>query len=245
MGKRNKKEPRFLEYYFDFGEVVKANIDFTPNGGITFRQDGNKILPKVANISIVKDKHNPDKGQKKIVDLPINPENQLFKFDLIGSLARFDCVYVIDTNTLKDPIDGKYTSAGIIMECDNLYQRIVSKQNKCKYFGRVFIHEEQHLGEKIVLTYLINKALKEKVESNPNIQIGIITDHGLGNIEKINSREMPIISGTQTFLPNNFTLIYASADKKNDSILNHLIGVCDKRASELLNQTKPKESPMF
>lgn len=45
-----------------------------------------------------------------------------------------------------------------------------------------------------------------------------------------------MIEDTDLYLPKNFTLVYASADKKNDSILNSMISQCDQEASRILKE---------
>lgn len=63
-------------------------------------------------------------------------------------------------------------------------------------------------------------------------QIGIVVDSELGHIKEFNSRERYIIDSF--YLPQNFKLIYASADK-NDTVLNWAIKQCDIAAGEILN----------
>jgi hypothetical protein len=62
---------------------------------------------------------------------------------------------------------------------------------------------------------------------------GIIVDSDLGHLSEINKREVPILDNF--YLPQNIQLIYASADKKNDTFLNEAISFCDKIAKQVLD----------
>lgn len=150
-------------------------------------------------------------------------------------LLTYDIVYAIDTNSIKTK-SGLFVSVGCAMEIDDFYQKVKNRETKLTIICRetMFAHREIQLGEKLSLIGLISLILKEKISKNPDLKVGIVTDHDLGNIDKYNSRKIPILNSL--YLPENIKLIYASADKKNASFLNQLMSMCDKRATEILNR---------
>jgi hypothetical protein len=66
-----------------------------------------------------------------------------------------------------------------------------------------------------------------------NTKVGMIVDSDLGNLDSYNTQKMPVCSGQM--LPNNVTLIYASSDNKNDSIVNRIIAIADEASSLVLD----------
>ena len=65
--------------------------------------------------------------------------------------------------------------------------------------------------------------------------IALIIDHSLGEIEKINSREIPLFE--KFFLPKELILFYASGDgaKKNDTVLTQALCEADRFSTEHLS----------
>lgn len=78
----------------------------------------------------------------------------------------------------------------------------------------------------------------ERLLDNPsftdNLQIAMIVDSSLGCLDDINKRHMPVFK--EKFLPDGFTLFYASSDSTKDSIGNSMIAKCDKHASHILRE---------
>lgn len=66
-------------------------------------------------------------------------------------------------------------------------------------------------------------------------QIAIITDHDLGVHKLLNAQEAPIVDATNSYLPKNFTLVYASTDSGVENRLNWLLAKCDKESARILN----------
>lgn len=62
-------------------------------------------------------------------------------------------------------------------------------------------------------------------------RIGIITDHDLRNHKSYNDATAPI--GGDVYLPDNVTLLYASADTGREGITNALIRQCDREAARV------------
>jgi len=75
---------------------------------------------------------------------------------------------------------------------------------------------------------------------NPSLLIGIVVDSEQDYIEAYNKRLKPIID--DFYLPENFELMYASADASNDTILNQAITYCDKTATQRIKElTNPSK----
>jgi len=194
----NKKN-RHIVYHYDFGKEVTAYIDYSPNDGLTFKKDGLSIQPEFASISLTQERDNKD--PKQILNIPLSADDRSYNFNLYEAFLQFDCIYIIDTNTLSEPIKGEYISAGCILEYERLFQNIQNKiepiPGKC-YRPR-FTHKEKGLGEKILLVNLVANIINERISKNPNVKIGIVTDHGLGDLDMLNSGKIPILSGSTFF----------------------------------------------
>lgn len=76
-------------------------------------------------------------------------------------------------------------------------------------------------------------ALLKSTTHNPNWTYGVIVDSDLNDLQKINSREKPIIG--DFYAPNYLSLIYASVDTGMESLLNKLIQQADRVAKKTLN----------
>ena len=73
--------------------------------------------------------------------------------------------------------------------------------------------------------------LKQTGAYTTQTRYGIITDYDLLHHHSYNHKTKEL---TPNFLlPNNVELIYASADKKNDSIKNRMIHLADKLSKEI------------
>ncbi len=67
---------------------------------------------------------------------------------------------------------------------------------------------------------------------NSNWAYGIVVDSDLDILQKINAREEPIFD--DFFIPENVTLIYASADSGKETLINKLIRATDRVARNSL-----------
>lgn len=68
----------------------------------------------------------------------------------------------------------------------------------------------------------------------PSDRVLYIIDHHLDNLHAYNNRTMPLIIGDmESYIPMGSSLMYASVDKKNDSIFNQILAESDKVAGEL------------
>jgi len=219
-------KPRNVSLTVDMGEPVAINgLQMSREGQIKFLVDGNERVPTYANLILAHERKN--KEPKQTVRLKQNNNN--LSLNLVQILFDNNFLYIIDTNTTKENIDGYYFSVTIVLEYQIEKKIELLMTNS---WMRSFKHKDRHIGEKIGWIELIKMIVNDHSEQ----KISIVTDHDLGNIDKYNSRELPLIENTHLFLPPNIKLVYASADKKNDSIVNQLISICDKEASKKLNE---------
>ena len=169
------------------------------------------------------------KGSEKIVNSIPNGT----AIDIPSYLAsNFNRVFAIDTNTKQ--IDNNKISV-----CSIIESYFGNKQNnQISFFYRkcgilLFKNCPDNLEEKFSWVKFI-KLIISSQNYNDNLKYAIITDHDFGNHNKYNNKELPLIRGF--YLPNNFTLIYASSDTGKEFLLNKLIIKCEKDAKRILSK---------
>jgi len=157
-----------------------------------------------------------------------------YVINIADLLSSFDLFYAIDTNTKS--VNGRKVSITCILAC---HFKLLGKinENQVEYrirqqdFYFAFKNCADVSEEKLAWFKLIK--LLSSDQTFQNKRICIITDHDLEGLRKYNNQESPIIY--DYYLPKNINLIYASADKENDSIINKLIAYCEKKAKKILN----------
>ncbi|MCZ1265966.1 hypothetical protein ACIOBL_17970 [Paenibacillus taichungensis] len=235
-GKKRKKcckdkKPRIQSVNMDMeNPIAITSYELTSNGELKLFVDGQEVTPKMANLNISLDR--PNKKIKQTLKINQNPMN--LQTDLNALLHDYDFIYAVDTNTSNSLINDEYFSVGVALEYKNYKKQELQFQSS---FTIQLNHKEKHLAEKLGIIELIKKIIIDKSLETNDLKILLVTDHDLGNIDRYNSREIPMIEETDLYLPKNFTLVYASADKKNDSILNSMISQCDQEASRILKET--------
>lgn len=166
--------------------------------------------------------HKKEKGGNKITTRYYSetPNISIVPEDVIG---EFDYIFVIDTNTKL--VENVRCCAAVIGWLLYHNEKIVLK----KFMHILFeIDVEDKNFEKYSWQKFIEELMKQELG---DCKIGLIVDAYLGDIKSFNEG-VEILDNFR--LPSNITLMYASADKKNDSVLNWAISQCDKGATELL-----------
>jgi len=242
-GKKQKKccadkKPRETSLLMDMGEKKVINrLKFDKKGQVTLLTDEVTQIPKTAKLirSLKKDKN---KGIKQIFNVPQDTSDM--RLDL-SSILLVDFVYFIDTNTTAEKINGKYMSVSVVHIYKIQGEELIGIDSITKNFS----HEEKGIGEKIGIIELL-KLLDPQTKPWDVIppKITIITDHDLGNLAKYNSGELPLSIEHNVYLPPNIQLAYASADKRNDSVLNKIISQCDQEATKTLHNRRSKRSSL-
>lgn len=68
-------------------------------------------------------------------------------------------------------------------------------------------------------------------------RVGVLVDSDLRRLEAINKRSEQIVDGFE--LPNNFELVYASSDTKNDQVCNRTIWLSDRLSKYGIQEGSP------
>ncbi len=227
--KNSRKKERTEEILIGHKEKF-TQILHDPKGNTLIRLlSGAIVEPDTVKSTI---KHQRDSGKDKIItQLAVQAT-----FDPLDIFKKYHNVFFIDTNTKV--VHEKKISIATIIEVRNVQIEAVKKGIKVNLqkstpWYILFENETEIHSEKIAIALLINK-----LKNNPDYpeHIGIISDHELGKHVQYNTRKLPLFDAF--YLPNGYEIAYASADKKNDSILNKLISECDKCSSEIFDNFK-------
>jgi len=235
------KKPRSQAILFELGivsDIYNIHLQTDSNSNITFFCGDKEITPVNA---FHQSFYKGENGKEKILN-QIQLERPNSKADLNSELVNFDFIFAVDTNT--KPINGEKLSVCSVIYCEKKTIEKNSADFLIGLCGSICIKGipdkyEEKFGIKLLIDRLVNHP-----NYNNTHRIGIITDHDRKNLIKYNDREMPIYENW--YLPDNFKLIYASADKskKNDSLPNHLISDCDKEANEVFEEVKKNIMPV-
>lgn len=153
----------------------------------------------------------------------------------VGAWTKnFDVVYAADTNT-KPIHNGKHQfSIGWVLK------GIITQTHEN---GGVISFEPYAIygwlwngAYKIEQETWVKAMQKIQEEEAEDRRIGFIVDSDLGNLEAYSNRTLPLANGF--YLPSNFKLIYASADR-SDEWPNQMIKRCDKLAGADLEKNLP------
>ncbi len=223
------KKPRTWAINVDMGKPVVVNaIRRLPNGTFELLSDGFPIVPEKVQFEVGYER---EKNRKVLNVMPIDP-NRLSDNPHL-TLQKFDLIFAIDTNTRF--VDNKVISVTGIILCklkldnDETITVQYAPLHSLEFWN---IKDYPKNAEKIGWMKSIQLMLQNP-EYDPNWEIGIVVDSDLGNLPAYNARSIPIYSNF--YLPQNFELIYASADVgKREYLVNRLIATSEKMAKFLL-----------
>lgn len=219
----NKKRDHYI--YIGSNEPVSA-IHYNVNGEIKIIQkNGHEVAPDQV---LSQTSYERDNGKPKIITSISN----LAITNIPEYLTTFDLVFAIDTNTKeinKEMISVTgLVEAKLTKEIEQHRIKIdISEKGLFLFTNCTNLHPEKHSWWHFI------EILQKEENYSPNLKIAIITDHDLGNHSEYNKGTIPIYK--DQILPNNFSLIFATSDTKNDGILNNLISHCDVMASKVIN----------
>lgn len=219
--KKERKYPVTIRY----PHPIKATAVRIDGNEITLISENGEETPEYVTSEIILCSDRKDKPEKKIMCAEIS------RPCMYGSniLEGYSILIALDTNYKY----GRAVAFGIAY-------LITSRNGNYELFHLVnLVNDFQYVGfvspELIALDSLIKEIRAgNNIHVRANDKILIVIDHHLGEIEHYNNRSIPLISEDKTsFVPDNVKLMYASADKKNDSIFNEMIAECDKYATKI------------
>jgi len=173
-----------------------------------------------------------NKSPKIITKIPQTTEQ--FQMSPYSFLQHFDVIFAVDTNSRKIGSDLHSVAAMSILEVLEITKKPNGAITKVKLNMNMFgalIRGKNIPGnpESWFWKIAIEDGIKKLYPKySIDLRIGLVVDSNLDNIEKFNSRELPIYENY--YLPKNISLIYASADTGSDYVLNKLIMICDREA---------------
>jgi hypothetical protein len=166
-------------------------------------------------------------GKKKVLSRVL--ERAVFDIPAFLS-SEYDSVCAIDTNTKL--IDSQVVSIGFAVQCGSGMPVRQGMRFPFRAQGLIcFKGCPAGEAEKRGWLELIN-VIRAHPEYSDASRIGIVTDHDRDRHAQYNSRSLPILG--ESYLPDNFSLLYAGSDSAEPNPLNALVRICDKSASHLL-----------
>lgn len=155
-----------------------------------------------------------------------------------SQLTKYDAIFAIDTNTAE--VDGNPVSVTGFCpfrltqnEDGFVVQNLEDSVQIYEFEGKV------DNPEMMAISMLVSDLTKCSTVDESQA-IAIITDTKLDSIDLFNERSKPIY--LDCFLPEGFTLIYASTDTGNE-ILNKFIRICDKAAELTIRERRAGDAP--
>lgn len=189
-----------------------------------YDENGQEMKPD--QIKIIRSRERSNKKEKIISRVE---NSSIMSLDIEKSISDFDEIFAVDTNTKK--IGNIYYSIGILAKLVE-----VEKAKAYRIEITCIISSENDTSKPEMEQAVWNKAIEEIEKMDlGNKKVGLVVDCDLGNIEIYNKRERKIRK--DKFLPTNFTLLYATADTK-DNILNRMICFCNEEATNFLEQAR-------
>lgn len=234
--KKTEKKCREELVTMKFSRPVKINSIQFDNSKFRLLEDGKEIIPE--RITYEKSISRENKPNKKIVYSEIEECN----INVYSLFEKYDYLIGIDTNT-KLTEYGDYSAAGVvisqIINCKT-HIELVEFPAIASMVPR--FNKEQ--SRELVGLWMLIKSIVNNTLLDYSLAKGIliIVDHNLDKIDRYNDHTISLISENDaTYLPHKIRLMYASADKKNDSIFNQIIKKCDQIATKMIDDQVAQE----
>ncbi len=226
MGKKKRlraareKKSRTTSIVLDMGHPVAIrSATYSTDGRIAVATETGPVMPMRAWVETT---YPRGKGEKVVNRLEVPPAALAFSPDL--ALVQYEYVFAVDTNRPRP--DEPVTFTGVVQAQvaeigPNLYRTDILRDTIIE------LHNVEDSAERfgwwLVISSIINRPAGKR--------IAILVDAYLSDIPAMNQREQAVLG--KNFLPEGFELIYASADKPNDSIANKLLRRADRNAREI------------
>ena len=203
-----------------------------PFGGITLKGNGAVVLlpsgdEVTADAVFSQRQYTRKSGRDKVLS---RVPNQAVVDEAV-LLTDFDVVFAIDTNTKN--IESEAVSVSCFLEC--YARQVTPSQVEVSYSEHMLVFKncEDEPAERFGW-YRLTRIVDGSPIFQGKARIGVVTDHDLTRHGRYQAGEVPIYGAH--YLPNRFTLIYATSDAGKGGVLNRLIAECDKQAGEVLRQ---------
>jgi len=152
------------------------------------------------------------------------------------NLLKFNYVVAVDTNEKKIGEDRVCVSVAMVASPSAVPGKVLLTVIKNE--GHVIefwnpVERSERVGWKIAIEVIVGTSAYLNGGT-----FGVIVDSELDSLNLFNSRELEITPGFT--LPERITMIYGSADKKNDSAINKFINLADKTANSVFEDIQLK-----
>lgn len=231
--KSNQKRKARTEYtYFTSKEIVgEINITFDP---ATQSFGANMPITNAYHEVTYEREGKPPKSLNRIQFYGDD-----FSLSSNDTLRKYDVVVAIDTND-RELAGVKFSATGVIVAKWMSEATI----NKHVYtYETPFCIEFSALNDprEIIGWCVALVELNKRGFFSGGVKVAVVVDSYLSEIPKINARELPLYGGF--FLPENLTLMYASADAGAEYIANNLIKHADNAAKMTLDFIESGRAP--
>jgi len=205
---------------FDESDGIAIGLNFSLK-----RVVKGQLLPIIGEAIFVHSHSRENKSSKVILQGKADKE---FIMDPNAVFRKFDHAFAVDTNTNLRDFDKNIISMSGVIDIE-----ITQEALKCIPIT-TFEFWDAEIEPELLGWYLSIQAIQDS-ERLRTKKIALVVDSSLGDLEKYNEREKPLYG--DFLLPENITLIYASADKMS-SIANKLIKLADRMANSQLDKIK-------
>lgn len=232
---KNTKKPRITTVTLDMGKSTTANgYMYDPKTGkVAVLNNGEILKPQKA---FVEQSYERTKKPKVLNRIETHPDILFANPNRI--LEQFDTIYAVDTNTKV--INSRKVSVTGIVVGENI-KNIIQKQTAIRYRA-IFCLEFRNLSckpENLGWSEAI-KGICRTSKYNKRKRIALVVDSDLGLLDAYNNREKPLIK--DYFLPENFSLIYASTDSGKENISNKMLKLADRISNLIFDNIKSNRS---
>ena len=180
-------------------------------------------------VSIAEIYHRNRKGPKVVRQVNSQPGAAIH---LRTSSVSYDRYVAIDTS-YKDFGENKMCVTAALCSDESFREKKEPDESTLRIYPRLcFLSKRDGVNpERYAWKVMIDALIKSR-EFNSNFSYGIIVDSDLESLQKINAGEESIFEGFT--LPENISMIYASADTGTECFLNKLIRAADGIAARSL-----------
>ena len=228
------KKSRTETIYGTTKDIVDfLEVEIAPDGsGIRFAQE---MVDTYVEKTLLREQKDP----KCVTRIPTSGPEHTFLPD--RAMKSFDRIFAVDTGHRR--IQGEEVSVTGVVEGQwnyigsprGLDKRIRLKPVCCFGFQGVEEIVREKVGWVVALAELQKSGPFKKTE-----KVALIVDSDLSHHSDYNSRRSPLVPGI--YLPDNVTLVYASADKRDD-VTNYLIRWADSMNQQALKQLNNQTLP--